>query len=114
MKRIPKQSRFALVKHAIFGDGLLIGRRFGDSGRDLADCMFLSGSAPRTILSECLILFRETRHASLQERRGIARWLSKQPTKPIPEPEPDDRPDSRQIRRTDEDLALATLEELTA
>ena len=109
----PRTAIFPRVLHAIFGDGLLIDRRIGDSGRDLSDCIFLDGSAPRTILSEYLILFTESRQASLQERRGIARWKSKQPTKPVPEP--DANPDSELSEaKQDEVLALAEVVELHA
>jgi hypothetical protein len=105
--KLSKTTHFPLCYHAIFGHGLLIERRTSESCRDISDCVFMEGSAPRTILSSCLLLFNETRTASLPERKAIRRWVSRFP-KPE-QPESEFFPDSG---RAEAELVSAEVEEL--
>jgi hypothetical protein len=72
---ISKAAQFQKIYHAVFGRGLLLKRRISESGSDVCDCMFMEGTAPRTILTSALLLFAETRTATVQERKAISRWL---------------------------------------
>jgi hypothetical protein len=89
---ISKAAQFQKTYHAVFGRGLLLKRRISESGSDVCDCLFLSGTAPRTILTSALILFVETRTANLAERKAISRWLASRSLarSKVIEPEPDD------------------------
>lgn len=73
--KVNKSGLFPRIYHAVFRDGILLKRRVSNSGDDVTDCLFLDGSAPRTILSSCLLLFTEERTATLPERRAIRRYL---------------------------------------
>ena len=70
-----KSTQFPRCYHAVFGHGILLNMRVSKSLNDLCDCLFMDGTAPRTILTSCLLLFTEERTPSLPERRAIRRWL---------------------------------------
>jgi hypothetical protein len=88
MLKLNKATLFPRVYHAVFRDGILLDKRVSASGNNMADCLFLDGSAPRTILTSALILFTEERTTSLAERRAIRRYLLHRKFEVnVPEPE---------------------------
>jgi hypothetical protein len=83
--------------HCVFADGLVLIKRVSEGGRVVCDCLFDNGSAPRTILASCILLFTAKRRPSAAERKAIRSWKLHESLRipAVRRSEPDDYASSR-------------------